>query len=164
MLQKIISGGQTGADQAALDFAIARGIPHGGWCPRGRLAEDGHIPLCYQLSETPSPDYAQRTESNVRDSGGTVIFSIAASLTGGSAWTVELAGRYHKPCLHLSRERDGEAAAGKLLDFLRVNKIEVLNVAGPRHSQEPEVAQFVQEVLERSLQPGEPQEPEEATD
>ncbi len=84
VLQKIISGGQTGADRAALDFAIARGIPHGGWCPRGRLAEDGTIPALYQLSETPGPDHAQRTEWNVRDSDGTVIFSIAPALTGGS--------------------------------------------------------------------------------
>ena len=103
MLQKIISGGQTGADRAALDFAIARGIPHGGWCPRGRLAEDGTIPALYQLSETPGPDHAQRTEWNVRDSDGTVIFSIAPALTGGSRETAELARQHQKPCLHLVR-------------------------------------------------------------
>jgi predicted Rossmann-fold nucleotide-binding protein len=72
----IISGGQTGADRAALDFAIEHGIPHGGWCPRGRIAEDGPIPLCYSLRETPSRRYAQRTEWNVRDSHATVVFTI----------------------------------------------------------------------------------------
>ena len=150
MLQKIISGGQTGVDRAALEFALARGIPHGGWCPHGRLAEDGPIPACYQLSETPTSDYAQRTEWNVRDSDATVIFSIAATLTGGSKHTGELARHYRKPCLHLSRERDGEAAARKLLDFLAEHKINVLNVAGPRQSQEPDVGRFTRETLEQA--------------
>jgi len=149
MLQKIISGGQTGADRAALDFAIAHGIPHGGWCPRGRLAEDGTIPLRYQLSETPSSDYAQRTEWNVRDSDGTVIFSIAPALAGGSQQTAELARQHRKPCFHLSRERDGEFAARKLLDFLVEHEVRTLNVAGPRQSQEPEVAEFTRKALEQ---------------
>lgn len=155
VFQKVISGGQTGADRAALDFAIARRIPHGGWCPRGRLAEDGPISARYQLSETPGAEYAQRTEWNVRDSEGTVIFSIAATLVGGSKHTAEMASRHGKPCLHLSRERDGEAAAGKLLEFLVEHHIQVLNVAGPRQSVEPEVAGFVQETLERSLRAAE---------
>jgi hypothetical protein len=150
VLQKIISGGQTGADRAALDFAIARGIPHGGWCPRGRLAEDGTIPARYQLSETPGPDHSQRTEWNVRDSDGTVIFSIAPALTGGSNHTAELARQHGKPCLHLARERDGEVAARKLLEFLAEHEIKVLNVAGPRRSQEPDVALFTLETLERA--------------
>src|SRR2546428_7239726 len=100
MIEKIISGGQTGADRAALDFAIARGIPHGGWCPRGRLAEDGVISDRYQLTETPSANSAQRTEGNVRDSDGTVIFSIGPKLTGGSKQTAEFARQHRKPCLH----------------------------------------------------------------
>ncbi len=151
VLEKIISGGQTGADRAALDFAIARGIPHGGWCPRGRLAEDGTVPARYQLTETPGSDYAQRTEWNVRDSDGTVILSVASTLAGGSRQTAELARQYHKPCLHLSRELDGEAAAWKLRDFLARHEIKTLNVAGPRQSQEPEVAGFTREVLEKGI-------------
>ena len=87
---RIISGGQTGVDRAALDFAIAHGIPHGGWCPAGRKAEDGTIDLRYQLKETPSSNYVQRTEWNARDSDGTVVFSSAPLLTGGSKKTVEL--------------------------------------------------------------------------
>jgi hypothetical protein len=149
VLQKIISGGQTGADRAALEFAITHGIAHGGWCPRGRLAEDGIIPARFQLSETPRSDYAQRTEWNVRDSDGTVIFSIAAALAGGSQFTAELAGLYRKPCLHLSRERDGGAAARKLLHFLVKHGIQTLNVAGPRQSQESDVAKFTRETLEQ---------------
>ena len=81
---RIISGGQTGADRAALDWAIEHGIPHGGWCPLGRKAEDGRIDGRYQLNETPSSSYVLRTERNVRDSDGTVVLSISAVLTGGA--------------------------------------------------------------------------------
>ena len=76
-LKKIISGGQTGVDRAALDFAIEHDIPYGGWCPKGRKAEDGPIGSRYLLKETPTSTYPQRTEWNVRDSDGTVIFSLA---------------------------------------------------------------------------------------
>jgi hypothetical protein len=102
MLQKIISGGQTGADRAALDFAIEYNIPHGGWCPRGRKAEDGPLTAKYLLAETPSSSYPQRTEWNVRDSDGSVIFSIASVLTGGSKKTIDFAIKHKKPWLHLS--------------------------------------------------------------
>jgi hypothetical protein len=91
LIDKIVSGGQTGADRAALDFAVAHGIPHGGWCPKGRKAEDGTIDQRYQMNETPSADYGQRTEWNVRDSDGALVFSISATLTGGSRKTLELA-------------------------------------------------------------------------
>jgi hypothetical protein len=148
VLQKIISGGQTGVDRAALDFTLARGIPHGGWCPRGRLAENGTIAARYQVTETPDSDYVQRTEWNVRDSEGTVIFSIAPALADGSKQTAEFAEQYRKPCLHLSRERDGEAAAMKLRDFLAKHKIKTLNIAGPRHSTEPGVDKFTRETLQ----------------
>lgn len=91
MIEKIISGGQTGADRAALDWAIENNVPHGGWCPKGRRAEDGLIDAKYQLKETPSSHYPQRTEWNVRDSYGTVIFSLAERLSGGSLKTLEFA-------------------------------------------------------------------------
>jgi hypothetical protein len=149
MLQKLISGGQTGVDRAALDFAIAHGIPHGGWCPRGRLAEDGTVPLRYQLRETPNAEYGQRTEWNVRDADATVIFSIAATLGGGSLQTSEFARRHQKPCLHLPRERDGDTAVRKLHDFLLEHEVRILNVAGSRQSEEPEVAGFTREMLEQ---------------
>ena len=151
VLEKIISGGQTGADRAALDFALAHGIPHGGSCPRGRQAEDGPLAARYQLTETPSADSAQRTEWNVRDADATVIFSVAPVLAGGSRMTAEFALRHRKPCLHLSRERDGEAAARKLSEFLATRQVKVLNVAGPRQSEEAEVAGFSRETLERAV-------------
>ena len=151
MIAKIISGGQTGADRAALEFAIAHGIPHGGWCPRGRLAEDGVIPNAYQLTETPSADSAQRTEWNVRDSDGTVIFSISETLAGGSKRTAEFAAQYQKPCLHFSRQRDSRTAARQLLEFLASHQIRTLNVAGPRQSEEPEVGNFTLDTLANAM-------------
>jgi hypothetical protein len=151
MIKKIISGGQTGADRAALDVAIKLNIPHGGWCPRGRRAEDGVIDQSYRHSETPSTDPAQRTEWNVRDSDGTVILSISPKLSGASAKTEIFARQTERPCLHISRVRDGEKANEMLARFLEENKIEVLNVAGPRNSEEPEVAGFVTRTLQAVL-------------
>ena len=152
MIERIVSGGQTGADRAALDFAIAAGVPHGGWCLEGRLAEDGRIERRYQLVETPDPNYAQRTEWNARDSDGTVIFSLAEQLTGGSALTLELARRHGRPVLCLSRESSSaEAAAEALRSFITEHRLRTLNVAGPRASNEPEVAGFVKAVLSAAL-------------
>jgi hypothetical protein len=147
-IEKIISGAQSGADRAALDFAIEHGIPHGGWCPHDRKSEYGTTDLRYNLQETPSGDYIQRTEWNVRDSDGTVVFSIEAKLTGGSKKTVTLAHRRHKTMLRLSREGGSGTPEQDLLRFLREHGIQVLNVAGPRASKEPEAAAFVREVLE----------------
>ncbi len=143
-----MSGGQTGVDRAALDFAILHGIPHGGWCPRGRWAEDGVIGARYELKETPDRLCAQRTEWNVRDSDGTVIFSVSAELSGGSALTRKHARLHGKPCLHLSKQADGDAAPAKLRAFIAGWRIKVLNIAGPRLSSEPEAAAFAITVLE----------------
>jgi len=145
-LTRIISGGQTGADRAALDFAIRHGIPHGGWCPHGRLAEDGAIDFRYRLRETPSAGYEQRTEWNVRDSDGTVIFSIAEQLVAGSKLTEELASRHGKPCLHMARGFASHPAQ-LLHQFIAGHRIQVLNVAGPRVSTEPDIAIFTGSVL-----------------
>ena len=148
---KLVSGGQTGADRAALDFAIEHQIPHGGWCPAGRLAEDGSLPVRYQLTETPDGRHAQRTEWNVRDSDGTVVLSIVDTLTGGTSETVGFARAHGKPVLHLWRNGGPAAPELALLGFIRDNGIKVLNVAGPRASQAPEVGAFVREVFERAL-------------
>jgi hypothetical protein len=144
---KIISGGQSGADRAALDFAIAKKIPHGGWCPLGRIAEDGVIDAKYELHETPTAIYEQRTEWNVRDSDGTVIFTIRPEFFGGSAATVDFAKQHGKPWLHLSETRDGATAAEKLRRFVEQNRINVLNVAGTRESNEPAIGGFVRRTL-----------------
>jgi hypothetical protein len=152
----LISGGQTGADRAALDFALETGIPHGGWCPRGRLAEDGPLPPRYQLRETPSRKYSQRTEWNVRDSDATVVFTIHPQVAGGTRLAVEFARRLAKPALHLHRDSAGsigesiDAAATKLQQFLAEHHVVRLNVAGPRASQEPHISTFVRQVLQRA--------------
>jgi len=148
---KLVSGGQTGADRAALDFAVDHAIPHGGWCPRGRKAEDGTIDARYQVKETPSASYVQRTEWYARDSDGTVVFSIAPVLTGGSKKTVHLAQKHGKPVLHLARDGGPAAPEQALRRFIQDHGIKVLNVAGPRASEEPKVYEFVKEVMERAF-------------
>ena len=145
---KIISGGQTGADRAALDWAINNDIPHGGWCPAGRLAEDGVIDSKYNLRETSKADYLQRTEWNVRDSDATVIFSIKADLMGGSLATQKLADKHLKASLHLTSLQSPAENATQLRDFIRKHEIKVLNIAGPRASGEPELRSLVQTVLD----------------
>jgi len=148
----IVSGGQTGADRAALDFANSHGIVHGGWCPRDRRAEDGPIADRYALKETPSRHYSQRTRWNIRDSDATLIFSIKPILTGGTRLTWELARELGKPVLHLSRdELDVGSAASTLREFVAQHEVRTLNVAGPRASQAPEIAAFVTSVLERAF-------------
>ena len=147
-LQKVVSGGQTGADRAALNFAIEHGIPNGGWCPKGRRAEDGPIDGRYQLQETPSADYVQRTEWNARDSDGTVVVSIGEILTGDSQKTVELARKHGRPVLHLSKASGVSVAEAALRRFIGEHNIKVLNVAGPRASKEPSVAAFAKATLQ----------------
>ena len=100
-IRKLVSGGQTGADRAALDWAIAHAVPHGGWCPAGRLAEDGPIPVCYGLVELAGAGYHERTRANVRDSDATLIVSIHAELTGGTLLTAKAAQLFGRPCLQL---------------------------------------------------------------
>jgi hypothetical protein len=134
-----------------LDFAIAHGTPYGGWCPAGRKAEDGPIDARYQLKETPTASYAQRTEWNVRDSDRTVVFAIAPILTGGSKKTVFLAHKLGKPVLRLSRDGGPALPEQALSRFITDDNLRVLNVAGPRASKEPEVGAFVNEVLEKTL-------------
>jgi Circularly permutated YpsA SLOG family len=147
-IEKLISGAQSGADRAALDFAIDHRIPHGGWCPLGRKAEDGTIDPRYNLQETPSSGYVQRTEWNARDSDGTVVFSIAPVLTGGSKKTVELAHKHRKPVIHIARDGGSGLPAQALLRFVQDNKIKVLNIEGPRASKEREVYDFARATLE----------------
>ena len=152
LLARIQSGGQTGADRAALDWAIEHHIPHSGWCPKGRRTEDEPLDARYQLNETPRPSYLQRTEWNVRDSDGTVVFSIGEHLTGGSLKTLELAIKHRKPHLHLSAASKANAAS-ELKKWIQQNHIRVLNVAGPRASKEPKVADFVIATLDAALTP-----------
>ena len=154
----IVSGGQTGADRAALDFALQHGIPHGGWCPNGRRAEDGPISDIYQLEETPSRRYEQRTKWNVRDSDATVVMTISRQAIGGSGLTLGVARSCAKPHLHLAKDSFRRLplknAAESLKDFLAEHQVRRLNVAGPRASQEPNIAAFVHQVLSTALSVG----------
>ncbi len=135
---RVVSGGQTGVDRAALDAALEAGLQIGGWCPAGRRAEDGAIAARYPLRETPGTQYAQRTEWNVRDSDGTLILH-RGPLSAGTALTARLAAQLDKPCLRVDLGTDcGDAAMeqeiARVMDWLRAHRIRVLNVAGPRES------------------------------
>jgi hypothetical protein len=164
MIKKIVSGGQTGADRAALDVAIELGIPHGGWIPKGRKTEDGRLPDEYRLLETTSIDYSQRTELNVVDSDGTLIFS-HGSLTGGSALTQELARKHRQPCLHIDLDYVSNSKAAEIISsWLDAREIKTLNVAGPRLSRDPKIYEAAKEVLWTVIRRYLPQTVEEAVD
>jgi hypothetical protein len=141
---KIISGGQTGVDRAALDVAIELQIPCGGWCPRGRRAEDGTIPDRYALQPTRSAEYAERTERNVVDADGTLIIA-TRPLTGGTALTVELAHRWNKPCFIVDLQDTPDVDT--IATWLRHQQIETLNIAGPRESRHPGIHEKARQFL-----------------
>jgi len=147
---RIVSGGQTGADRAALDFALAHGLPHGGWCPKGRRAEDGVIPPRYRLIETPVSEYLQRTEWNARDSDGTVIFTLGLlEESPGSAATAKFAVQYGKPWLHLHAASPRVAVAAFVEEF----GIRTLNVAGSRSDGSGEIEHLVSVHLQEAFVP-----------
>ncbi|MGD0235215.1 MAG: putative molybdenum carrier protein [Syntrophorhabdales bacterium] len=151
MIKKIISGGQTGADRAALDFAIKHKIPHGGWVPKGRKAEDGPLPERYQLKEMLTESYLARTEQNVIDADGTLIIS-HGRLTGGPAYTAEMARKHGRPWLHLDMDKTTvDEAARRLREWIADNSISVLNVAGPRQSRDPAIYDVTMRVLEMGV-------------
>ena len=132
--RRIISGGQTGVDRAALDAALATGLSHGGWCPKNRRAEDGPIPMRYLLSETSAAAYHVRTARNVSDSDGTLVI-LRNRLQGGTLYTVRCAEKAGKP-FFLVRLPEAPSVE-EVLCWIRDHAITVLNVAGPRESSEP---------------------------
>ncbi len=135
-VERIISGGQTGVDRAALDTAIELDIPHGGWCPRGRRAEDGVIPDHYQLREHTSEFYADRTRQNVIDSDGTLIL-YGNRLEGGSLLTARFAEEQEKAVFRT--RLSGRVSYVACIEWLEAEKIRVLNIAGPRASKDPQI-------------------------
>jgi len=148
MITKIISGGQTGADRAALDVSIKLGISHGGWMPKGRLTEAGNLDNKYKLKEMETSNYNKRTEQNVVDSDGTLIIS-HGKLTGGSDYTRDMALFHNRPWLHIDLNKTNSfQAAGKIKSWIIENNIEVLNVAGPRASKDPLIYQATADILE----------------
>ncbi len=151
MVSKIISGGQTGADRAALDIAVKLGITHGGWIPKGRLAEDGVLDEKYQLREMESSKYNRRTEQNVIDSNGTLIIS-HGPLTGGSEYTREMAIYHNRPWLHIDLNNTiAFQAAKKIRNWIAENEIKVLNVAGSRASKDPDIYKATADILETTF-------------
>jgi hypothetical protein len=154
MIKKIISGGQTGADQAGLDAAISLGIPHGGWIPKGRKTEEGPLPAKYKLKEMGTTSYPKRTEQNILDSEGTVIFTFG-KLTGGSALTRKLSKTHGFPCLHvdLSKVTVGEGA-DLVRTWLENHNIKVLNVAGSRASKAPTIYDSTKQILKAAIDTG----------
>lgn len=163
MLEKIVSGAQTGADRGALDAALARGFPVGGWIPAGRRAEDGEVPARYLdagLVETRSSGYLVRTELNVKESDATLIlsFTVEGATTGGTGRTAEFAQKHGKPCRYFLASAEGvdPAQLAGAIQFVRENDPKVLNVAGPRESKQPglqaAVERFVAAMLEALTQ------------
>ncbi len=145
---KIVSGGQTGVDRAALDVALEWGLERGGWCPRGRLAEDGRIPDEYPLQETLTADYAERTKLNVRDSEGTLILTVGPPI-GGTLYTIECARQLRKPYYVVDLLQN--SGVDEMRQWCTDNQITVLNVAGPRQSESPQGYQLAAQFLRACL-------------
>lgn len=148
-IRSIVSGGQTGADRAALDWALANGVDHGGWCPKGRKAEDGVLNERYRLQETASEGYLERTRRNVIHSDGTLLINLG-ELDGGSLETVRFAERYRKPLFVIQLDAGIQATAvEQVLEWLRREPISTLNVAGPRESKRPGIYKATRALLDR---------------
>ncbi|MYZ52382.1 putative molybdenum carrier protein [Malikia spinosa] len=148
LIERIVSGGQTGADRAALDWAHRHGVPHGGWCPKGRLAADGPLPAHYPLQETESAGYRQRTKLNVRDSDATLILN-RGPLDGGTLQTLRFARMLGKP--HLVIQLDEltlDEAVKQVRAWLSEGRFSALNVAGPREEKRPGIHASVRALLD----------------
>jgi hypothetical protein len=160
----VVSGGQSGVDRAALDAAIAAGVPVGGWCPFRRQAEDGPIPPRYPLLETPSSEPAQRTEWNVRDSDGLLVLLLDAEPVGGTLLAFETARKLGRPSLSLKLSDPHPASIKKTLKWLRAEGVRALNIAGPRESESPGVGNAAREFLDQLFGLLAPDPPDETTE
>lgn len=147
----MISGGQTGVDRAGLDAAIEAGIPIGGYCPKGRLAEDGLVPAKYPLTELNKGGYPARTEKNVMESDGTLILNVG-KLSGGTRLTLDCARKHGKPCLAI--QLDGALDTGPVIQWVKEHTIRILNIAGPRESKHPGLHDIAVAFLRRLFQEG----------
>jgi hypothetical protein len=148
MIRQIISGGQTGVDRAALDVAIKLALPHGGWIPKGRITESGPLADKYNLKETESSSYTERTEKNVMDADGTLIIS-RGPLAGGSEYTREMALKHDRSWLHIDLSQSAAFQAVTTINqWIMQKKIGILNVAGPRASKDPSIYREASNILE----------------
>lgn len=153
LCQRIVSGGQTGVDRAALDFAYRSRIPHGGWCPKGRLAADGPLSFKYQLRETESEGYRQRTKRNVQDSDATIIFNIG-EMEGGTLQTARFATALNKPHRIFQLDQSKlEDVALEVVEWLKQGHYTILNIAGPREEKRPGIYALVLSVLDLCVVP-----------
>ena len=147
-IERIVSGGQAGVDRAALDTALELGISCGGWCPRGRRAEDGAIAPVYPLTETPSQLYVQRTRWNVRDSDATLIL-LRGAPEGGTLLTIRHAERVARP--HWIVDLEGARRTVPVVLWLKSNSVAVLNIAGRRESKNPGIYSLARDFLRELL-------------
>jgi len=147
---RIISGGQTGVDRAALDFALENQIDCFGWCPKGRMAEDGIIPFSYPLKETKSSHYEERTRKNVEESQGLLVF-VDDKPDNGTILAIDYAESLNKPIyiVHLTMNEEDQETG--ILNLLESNKISVINIAGPRESNSPGIYKKTKVFLEELL-------------
>lgn len=136
-IEKIISGGQTGVDRAALDYALQHTIPCGGFCPKGRLCENGTIPAHYPLTETSNANYDHRTMKNVLAADGTLILTFDLKLGAGTRLTLDFCNQNNKPALLIDLKRSTINNVHKVQWWMENHPIKVLNVAGNRESQAP---------------------------
>jgi len=147
---RILSGGQTGVDRAALDFALNNNIICGGWCPKERLAEDGRIPDKYPLQEATSKSYSWRTELNVRDSDATLVIS-SGKIRNGTELTIKIATKLGKPVMIIDTNNEEIFLEEKFNNWLAENNVEILNIAGPRESNSQGIYNKTIQILEKLL-------------
>lgn len=151
MLKKIISGGQVGADQAALDAAIKCNFPHGGWIQKGRKTQTGILPEQYHLTEMSVSGYKERIEQNVIKSDGTVIIT-HGDLSGGADYSRKMAKKHRRPCLHIDLSSTPAAVSSSEINtWIIENTIEVLNVTGSRASEDGDVYKDTVGIIEGAI-------------
>jgi hypothetical protein len=154
MLTKIISGGQIGAEQAALDTAMKLGISHGGWIQKGRRTQSWTLPEKYQLQEMTTSSHKKRIEQNVIDSDGTLIIS-NGRLSGASDYSRQMALDHQRPLLHVDLTQLNIGQAAKLIhSWIELHHIDVLNVSGPLSSEDARIYTLTLEVLENACVSG----------
>jgi hypothetical protein len=148
MFKKIISGGQPGAEKAALDAALKLGVPHSGWAYKGRKTEEGHLPEQYKVKETIDKSFSSRIEKNVLDAAGVVIFSYG-KLIIGLKMVEELASKHKRPCLHVDlNESPRNIAAATIRAWMTKNETEVVYFTGQKPVEDSDIYSEVIRIIE----------------